>query len=125
MIEVILAITVMGILAVTAFPNFVSLTDEAHIANRDNVAAAVQTSIELWRVNDIMQNGPPGTFPAQLDAQPNGSDCVEATPCFGAIMLNAITDPGWTKVNGAQYQYDARGTIYTYNYDVNAGTFMQ
>lgn len=126
MIEVALTITILAILALVALPNFMTLTDQAHISSRNNTASAVREGIALWRSQDIVTIGPPGNYPAQLDALPNGTQCAAATPCFVAVMLNGIADDNWRKVNPTRYRYTtSQGTNFDFVYTPANGTFVE
>ncbi|MBI2342800.1 MAG: type II secretion system protein [Deltaproteobacteria bacterium] len=123
MVEVILTIVVLGILATVALPNFVAVSDEAQEAARDNVVAVVQTSIDLWRVEDIVSNGPPGNYPAGLDAQPDNTVCGPATPCFGTVLMSPVTDGRWSKQSATQYRYTGGNGSVDFTYSAVNGTF--
>lgn len=126
MIEVILTITVLAILAIVALPNFLAFTDQAHTASRNNVASAVQEGIALWRSQDIVLNGAPGNYPAQLDALANVTTCAGATPCFVTVMLNGIADDNWSKINATRYRYTtSQGTNVDFVYSPASGTFIE
>lgn len=126
MIEVILTITVLAILAIVALPNFMTFTDQAHTSSRNNVASAVQEGIALWRSQDIVLNGAPGIYPAQLDALANNTTCAAATPCFVTVMLNGIADDNWRKINATRYRYTtSQGTNFDFVYTAASGTFVE
>lgn len=126
MIEVILTIVVLSLLAIVALPNFMTLTDQAHTASRNNTASAVREGIALWRSQDIVTNGPPGNYPAQLDGLPNGTQCAAATPCFVSVMLNGIADDNWSKINATRYRYTtSQGNNFDFVYAAAGGTFVE
>jgi MSHA pilin protein MshA len=50
LIELIIVIVLLGILAVTAAPKFLSLSSDARIASLESVKASMQTSIDLVKV---------------------------------------------------------------------------
>lgn len=126
MIEVVLTITVLAILAIVALPNFMALSDQAHTSSRNNVASAVQEGIALWRSQDLVTNGAPGNYPAQLDALANGTICGGASPCFVMVMLNGIADDNWSKVNATRYRYTtSQGVSVDFVYTAASGTFVE
>lgn len=126
MIEVALVITILGILATMALPNFMALTDQAHTSSRNNVKSAVQTAIRLAQVQDFVINGPPGVYPNQLDALGNNTTCSAASACFGGILLNGITDGRWSKQSTTQYRYTTdQGQAFNFVYSSGLGTFIE
>lgn len=126
MIELILVLVILGILAVSALPNFLVLNTQAHIASRNDVATVVQIGIHHFRLQDIVSNGPPGSYPATLDALANGTQCGVGNPCFLNVTTNGVTDANWRKVTNAQYQYSIpSGATFTYDYSTVSGAFAQ
>lgn len=123
LIELVLVITILGILAVSALPNFINVATQARQASRDGVSGAVRAGVALFRANDLVVNGPPGVYPPSLDAQANGTTCAPATPCFGTVVTNGITDGRWSKTNGTTYVYNDGTSTFTYTYSVANGTF--
>lgn len=123
LIELVLVITVLGILAVAALPNFIDVSTNARQSSRDGVVGAVRAGVSLFRANDLVQNGPPGSFPATLDAAADGTAASPAAPLFGNIMQQAISDDAWTKVNATTYTFNDGTTTFTYTYTPATGTF--
>ncbi len=70
LIELVLVITILGILAVAALPQFIDVSTSAAQSAHQGVAGAVREGIALFRANDLVTNGPPGSYPAAggLDA---------------------------------------------------------
>jgi len=129
LIELVLVITILGIIAMSALPSFTNVTTQAERASRDAVEGAVSSGLQIYRANDMTVNGPPGGYPETLDAVPSGTACSSATPCFGAVLISPIGDykngRGWAKVADTQYLFNDGVASYTYNYDPAVGTFMQ
>ncbi len=123
LIELVLVITVLGILAVAALPSFIDVSTNARQSSRDGVSGAVRSGIGLFRANDLVQNGPPGTYPATLDAVADGTTCSAAAPCFGNIMQQPIADSAWSKTNATTYVFDDGTSQFTYTYTPASGTF--
>ena len=112
LIELILVIAILGILAVSALPKFLDLSDDAHQAARDGVVGAVRSGIALARANNLV-NGGNGAPPSALDA---GTNC-----CFEDVLTNPVgTSEGWSR-NGATYTHTGTGN--SYNYDSTNGVF--
>lgn len=122
MIELVLVITILGILAVSALPNFINVATQAQQSSRDGVSGAVRAGIALFRANDLVVNGPPGVYPAALDAAAAGA-CTAANPCFGTVVTNGITDNNWGKTNATTYTFNDGTSTFTYTYTIANGTF--
>jgi MSHA pilin protein MshA len=110
LIELILVIAILGILAVSALPKFLNLSEDAEEAARDGVVGAVRSGIALYRANDMITNGGAGTYPTSLEA----GSC-----CFNSILTNPVE--GWTAGTGGNYTHD--GTSTNWAYDSTNGTF--
>lgn len=123
LIELVLVITILGILAVSALPNFINVATQSEQASRDGVVGAVRAGIALSRANDLVTNGPPGIYPATLDGVANATTCSAAAPCFGTVVTNGIADGSWSKTNGTTYVFDDGSNTFTYTYSTNNGTF--
>ncbi|MBI4366607.1 MAG: type II secretion system protein [Deltaproteobacteria bacterium] len=123
LIELVLVITILGILAVSAMPNFINVATQARQSSRDGVVGAVRAGIALFRANDLVVNGPPGNYPAALDAVANGTVCSAAAPCFGNVVTNGITSGSWTKATATTWTFNDGTTTFTYTYASAAGTF--
>lgn len=123
MIEMILAIAVLGILAVSAFAIFINISTNARQASRDGTVGAVRSGINIFRTNDLINNGPPGNYPATLDAVAASTVCSTTNPCFGNVLHQGIADINWTKTNDTTYVYNDGTTTYTYTYTPATGAF--
>lgn len=124
-IELSVVIALLGILAVSALPNFIDVATSAYVAARDGTAASIQTGIRLQQLQDIVTNGPPGAFPASLDGLANNTTCGAATLCFTTVLLQGVTDARWHKVNDRRYRYTTPTTTTTYVYSSVNGTFIE
>ncbi len=122
LIELVLVITILGILAVAALPSFINVSTQARQASRDGVSGAVRSGIAMFRANDLVVNGPPGIYPANLDGAAAGA----ASPTnlvFGTVLSQGIADARWSKTNGTTYVYNDGTNAFTYTYTVATGTF--
>ncbi len=122
LIELVLVITILGILAVAALPNFIDVSTNASQASRDGVVGAIRSGIGLFRANDLVQNGPPGSYPATLDAAAAGAASA-AAPIFGSILQQPVADGSWTKVSDTVYTFTDGTSTFTYTYTPATGTF--
>jgi prepilin-type N-terminal cleavage/methylation domain-containing protein len=129
LIELVLVITILGIIAVSALPSFSNMTTQAERASKDAVAGAIQTSVQLFRANDMALNGPPGNYPTELDPLGANTACAPANPCFGGILLSTVSDNvngrGWTKIDGTTYTFNDGSSTFTFIYSPVNGTFTQ
>ncbi len=129
LIELVLVVTILGVIAVLALPSFTNVATEAERSSRDAVEGAVQVGLQIYRSNDMMANGSTGTYPSKLDDQAAGTPCAPATPCFGGALMSPVGDyrngRGWTKVNDITYSFNDGSASYTYNYSSVNGTFTR
>lgn len=123
LIELVLVITILGILAVSALPNFINVATQARQSSRDGVVGAVRAGVALFRANDLVVNGPPGVYPATLDAAAAGA-CTAANRCFGNIVTGGISDGAWSRTNATTYVFNDGTSSFTYTYTVATGTFI-
>ena len=123
LIELVLVITILGILAVAALPNFINVSTQAKQASRDGVVGAVRSAISLYRANDLVVNGPPGVYPATLDAVAAGTTAGPAAPIFVTILQQGVSDKAWVKVDNTHYTFNDGGATYTYTYVPGTGSF--
>ncbi|MDO8518978.1 MAG: type II secretion system protein [Deltaproteobacteria bacterium] len=122
LIELVLVITILGILAVAALPQFIDVSTDAAEASRDGVVGAIREGISLYRANDLVQNGPPGDYPASLggaDGDASGTNML-----FSTIMEQGVGDPSWNQA-GDTYVYTNGVVTSTYAYDSATGAFTE
>ena len=123
LIELVLVITILGILAVSALPSFINVATQARQSSRDGVVGAVRAGVALSRANDLVVNGPPGVYPATLDGAAAAA-CGTANRCFGTVVTGGISDAAWSKTNGTTYVFNDGTSAFTYTYTVATGTFI-
>lgn len=122
LIELVLVITILGILAVAALPTFINVSTQARQASRDGVSGAVRSGIAMFRANDLVVNGPPGIYPATLDGAAAGA-AAPGNLVFDTVLSQGIADGRWSKTNGTTYVYNDGTTAFTYTYNAANGTF--
>ncbi len=120
LIELILVITILGILAISALPRFLDLSTSAEQASMQGVVGAVRSGIALYRANDMVTNGGSGTYPATLDANATGA-CVT---CFDTILSNGVNDASWAKASATSYSFNDGTAVTTFTYNITDGTFQ-
>jgi len=101
-IELVVVILLLGILAATALPRFLDVTDEAHDAVVDGVRGGLQTGVALFRATWVAQGEPltaavggfgDGTLFANSDGYPIGADAtLDASTCLE--IYNGILQSG-------------------------------
>ncbi|QQR80580.1 MAG: type II secretion system protein [Deltaproteobacteria bacterium] len=123
LIELVLVITILGILAVTAMPNFINVSQNAEDNARMGIVGSIREGISLQKAQDLVQHGPPGNFPAALDAAADGTIASSASPIFGSILHHPITSDNWTKVNATTYTYNDGTSSFTFTYNPATGSF--
>ncbi len=123
LIELVLVITILGILAVSALPRFIDVSTEAEQASRDGVSGAVRAGIALWRADDLVTNGAPGSYPTTLDGVADDTDCSSTAACFGTVLTSGVTDGSWHKTDDTTYTFTDGTSTFTYTYSTANGTF--
>ena len=81
LVEVLIVVVIMGILAATVVPQFVSTTDNASEGTRDFNAKSIQAQIAIYRAQHN------GNFPSSIDQLTN------ATNSFGTTGLSGSSYP--------------------------------
>lgn len=122
LIELVLVITILGVLAVSALPSFINVSTQAEQALRDATVGAVRAGIALKRADDLVVNGPPGAYPATLGGSSN-SPCSATNACFGNVLPQAVTDGNWARTSDKVYTFNDGTAMYTYTYNQADGTF--
>lgn len=125
LVELVLVIAILGILAVAALPQFINVSTQARQASRDGVTGAVRSGIMLFRANDLVVNGPPGTWPATLDAAAANSTAGPANTFYNNVLTSGVSATSWAK--GATvntYIFNDGTSTFTYTYTPAAGTFV-
>lgn len=122
LIELVLVITILGILAVAALPQFIDVSTNAAQASRDGVVGALREGIALSRANDLVVNGPPGAYPATL----GGADGAASTTnmLFGNVLQQGITDGSWSQA-GTTFTYTNGAVTSAYVYTAASGAFTE
>lgn len=130
LIELVLVITILGILAVAALPQFIDVSTSAAQAARDGTMGAIREGIALSRANDLVSGGA-GDYPTELDASVDFVNTAGPTNrLFGGVLQNGIEDDAWTKNSATSYTYSKSGVTSTCTFTVDntaspkVGTFV-
>ena len=143
-IELVVVILLLGILAATALPRFIDVTDEAHDAVVDGVLGGLSTAMALYRAEYVGQGSvsSPAGYPgitASTSGYPNASDEATCLTAFNSLLQGGrpvAVDAGSTVATaGARssragtediavsYTADGSNTcVYTYVADVSVGS---
>ncbi|OGQ22802.1 MAG: hypothetical protein A3I05_01780 [Deltaproteobacteria bacterium RIFCSPLOWO2_02_FULL_44_10] len=121
LIELIVTLLLVAILAVAALPRFMNLSTEAENSNEAAVVSALRTSLQIWKANDMLQNGGSGAYPPELDSNANSSPCAS---CFSTLLDYGVTDNSWWRIHATQYSFSDGTDTTIYTYDPVAGTFQ-
>lgn len=125
LIELILTISILGLLAVSVAPAFSNITQNSAKIGGQGTAAAVQSAINTNYGENLLNNAvqATGTFwPIALDASSLGA-CSTSNPCFD-VVAQPVTTSHWTKTTKYEYQYQTGGVTQVYTYDPMTGTFL-
>lgn len=130
LIELVLVITILGILAVAALPQFINISTQARTSSMAGVVGAVRSGIGLFRSNDLVTVGPPGRYPGQggataMDAAIAGSTAAPANLFFTGVLQQGIADGAWTKdaADANIYIFNDGTNTYRYTYTPASGSF--
>lgn len=130
LIELVLVITILGILAVVALPQFFSMTSSAKQASIAGVIGGVRSGLSTRFSNCLVTgSGTCGTIDATMDAIAANGACSTNAGCFTPNILSSpVTDANWTKgANTTTYHYklNAAGTEYCqYVYTPNTAALV-
>lgn len=122
LIELVLVITILGILAIAALPAFIDVTSDAATSARDGVVGSVREGIDLAYAETLVAGAP--AWPTVLDSSAAG-DCAAVTnECFTDVQQHPITDNKWEVLTaGTEYKFDNSGVTTCYTYDPTDGSF--
>ncbi len=123
LIELILVITILGILAVAALPQFINVSSNAATNAKNAMVGAIREGVALQKANDLVQNGPPGNYPATLDSASNGAASA-SNLLFVNVIQQGVDDPSWTRVSDTSYTYTNGSVTQTYTYTPATGAFQ-
>ena len=136
-IELAIAIAVVGVLAVAAFPAYRSIHENAIKGQESGVVGAVRSGLKNYSAqSQVMARQP--AYPATLDGAGAGNS-TQANPFFSTILEHPITS-GWYKADltytgpsGNDYAYDptlgtfdpvehSPGYVFGWSFDEGSGT---
>jgi type II secretory pathway pseudopilin PulG len=114
--EVILMVTIMGVLAIVIMPHLGRYIASAHTSYQNNdEAKQVQKAINQYYTAQITRDGV-GKYPDSLDAGTAQKNCFEQdNGCFGRVLRNPIRSSHWKKMNDNKYLYIPTEQSFTYH----------
>lgn len=129
LIELVLVITILGILAIAALPAFIDVTSDAATSARDGVVGSVREGIDLQYAQTLVDGA--AAWPTLLDDSTATAvgDCATGNPCFAGeatapILQHPITDNKWSVITvGTVYKFDNSGVTTCHTYDPTGGSF--
>lgn len=106
LIELVLVISLLGILATVALPKFfIASETSAKNAAKESAVAAVNTGLAAYAAQQISQ-GNSESYPANLDAESDNTAASLADPLFVSVLKTGVTSGEWVKLDADCYQYD-------------------
>ena len=118
LIEIVMAIVIIGMLAIMALPKYMDLNEESLVAERDGIVSSVNAAILLKHSKNMSLRGE-DTYPRELDNEPIGR-CIK---CFGNVMNNPLDDKNWKKVEPNVYVFTIGDDAFRYTYSSKNGSF--
>jgi prepilin-type N-terminal cleavage/methylation domain-containing protein len=76
LIELVLVITILGILAIVAIPRFINLRTDAERAARQGIKAAIESGAQLWKARHIIDSS--STSEYSVEYPPNWEDALDS-----------------------------------------------
>jgi len=134
LLELIIAIVIIGVLASVAVPKFTGLTDNAKISSELSTAASVQVALDAchgeWIINEgtficgasiqssaLNASGYPTSLGSPLDA------ILKQAPTGWTLSGSNYTGPATDPVKGAKCKVDKPCKTKHWEYDPQKGTF--
>jgi len=124
LIELVMVIVILGLLAATAIPKFVDVTDEARAASERAIVGAVRAGIGTYNLNQILKKAKGDTanwhaYPVHLDSIPSGYNNIVSF--FGTVLDHGgVQDGNWYKASLHLYEGPNLGD-YTYTQNGEQG----
>jgi len=128
LIELILVITVLGILAASVLPGFLDVSENAKEASRDGTVGAVNSGIAIFK-SDALVNGTSPLVPADLDTivvAGANIPCDSTNLCFDEVINAGVDDTRWEKSAALVYEWRANPAdpAVEYTYDTLGENFV-
>ncbi len=118
LIEMLMAIVIIGLLAIVTLPRFGETRIAATGAAERGTVAAVRSGLHVAQLTNTAADTCP--YPGELDAAPRGT-ASPANPLFTDVIEGGIADSKWEKLDSDRYRYIP--TKRSYRYDPTTGEF--
>lgn len=125
LVELVLVITIIGIISVMALPAFIDITQDAHEAAIDGVLGAVKEGIQLKRVENILNGN--DAYPSAADLESGaGTKVFEGVLSQGVDVAPGAGKPGWSNPGAGDYWYTfSNGTSWQFGYNAATGEIVR
>jgi prepilin-type N-terminal cleavage/methylation domain-containing protein len=112
MIELVMIVVVLGVIAVIALPKFIDLQMHAKQAADEQIAASVQSGINIYAAQSAVEQRSP-MYPELLDTASNTNASPENPIFVNILESGGIINTEWYKLTDSMYRGSA-GDIYQY-----------
>jgi type II secretory pathway pseudopilin PulG len=117
--EIVLVISLMGILSVMTVPHYFDLNDEARKQVELSQVAAIREGIAIYAAKSGA-SGSAAFFPSTLGDASIGQGGPD-NALFSNVLEVGVMQDNWSKLAGRRYRAPS-GTVYTYN--PSSGSFL-
>lgn len=117
--EIVLVISLMGILSVMTVPRYFDLSDEARHQVEMSQVAAIREGVAIYAAKSGA-SGNAAFFPSTLDDASVGPAAPDNV-LFSYVLEVGVMEGGWSKSASRRYQAPS-GTVYKYN--PSSGSFL-
>lgn len=118
LIELIMVITILAILAISAAPSFLDLTSQAATVTVDGIRGSVQDGVNMAYGSNAANGNPAFPTDAEIDTNTVGDPC---TICFDGVLQQPLNDARWTKDDADSWTFASGSVSITCDYDDTTG----
>ena len=129
LVELVIVITILGILAAVAIPKVMSLRDDAMKVSKESVVGAIRSALSIYRLEkeSTLDNDGWPDYPETLDSA-NNAAASDSNKLFTNILepCGQVTDGKWSKTDNVYVYTRGDGTTassYIYTPGAGHGTF--
>ena len=131
-VELVVVIIILGILAATALPRFIDISDEAHSSAVDAVVGGLKSAQGMTHAKWMAQNKPTSvTINGNAHATTAAGYVVSgasATTCYNVFVdmiensVSVVSSAAQSYTDTADWHADGTGDVCTYTYDARGAT---
>ena len=105
LVELLIVISIIGVLATLLMANFIGIRQRARDAQRKADLRQIQSALEIYRSDQ-------GAYPTTI---PNCSSSIKSPDCNTSVYIQTVpSDPmGSSYYNNGAYYFQSNGTTYT------------